>query len=269
MHKFKCKHIYFDVGTNTGVQIRKLFEPQLYATDPMAATTRKVYSSLFGTEPHCSTCAIGFDPNPRHYDSLIKLQASLRKAGAGVLIFHAAASDVDGISHLALKKSGRTSEDLGATLSDTWQGMGHAGSARSALTRVRSVDLARIIHAVRGRQTVRGRMLAKMDIEGSELQVLPHLVRSQALCTLDAVRIEWHSRYWARAVSEQAARLKKLPMDSVGAKAIEYNAQVLQQLLEREFKRNSSDCKVRIIEADDESFSRSHLALTDRCDMRS
>jgi hypothetical protein len=35
-------------------------------------------------------------------------------------------------------------------------------------------------------------------VEGLEFAILPSLVRSQALCVLDAVRIEWHTRFWDR-----------------------------------------------------------------------
>jgi hypothetical protein len=51
--------------------------------------------------------------------------------------------------------------------------------------------------APRARRT--GRMVMKLDVEGLEFAILPSLVRSQALCVLDAVRIEWHTRFWDRS----------------------------------------------------------------------
>lgn len=59
---------YLDVGTNVGVQIRKLFEPQLY---PGAAILRH-FDEAFGTSRASlqGLCAIGFEPNPLHTPAL-------------------------------------------------------------------------------------------------------------------------------------------------------------------------------------------------------
>ena len=31
----RCRHVYLDLGTNIGMQIRKLYEPELYPQSPM------------------------------------------------------------------------------------------------------------------------------------------------------------------------------------------------------------------------------------------
>ena len=54
-----CQHAYLDVGSNRGVQIRKLFEPWRYPS----ATVQPVYERLFGVD-RCRVCAIGMEPNP-------------------------------------------------------------------------------------------------------------------------------------------------------------------------------------------------------------
>ena len=89
----KCKHFYFDVGTNIGVQIRKLYEPRRY---PEAAFG-PLFDEAFGNSSRCQVCALGIEPNDRHKQRLDQLESSLRRAGAGVMILHAAAAPMDGI----------------------------------------------------------------------------------------------------------------------------------------------------------------------------
>ena len=60
-----CLHVYLDLGTNTGVQIRKLFEPHKFP----AADVLPIFDKYFGPveERDSSTvCAVGFEPNPEH-----------------------------------------------------------------------------------------------------------------------------------------------------------------------------------------------------------
>jgi hypothetical protein len=68
-----CKHVYLDVGSNRGIQIRKLFEPDLYSGDPVLP----VYDQLFGTdreEKHKEICAVGFEPDIHHTNKLQELE---------------------------------------------------------------------------------------------------------------------------------------------------------------------------------------------------
>ena len=51
---FKCKHIYLDLGTAIGVQIRKLYQPQLYPK----ATALEAFDEDFGTGPRCTPHAL-------------------------------------------------------------------------------------------------------------------------------------------------------------------------------------------------------------------
>ena len=58
--------MYLDVGTNTGVQIRKLYEPKDYPN----AKIHKVFDEYFQRKMDSLSdslpyiCAIGFEPNP-------------------------------------------------------------------------------------------------------------------------------------------------------------------------------------------------------------
>ena len=65
-----CRYVYLDVGTNIGVQIRKLFEPDLYPN----ATVHQLFNKYFGDINERTAhgiCAVGFEPNPSH-TSLLK-----------------------------------------------------------------------------------------------------------------------------------------------------------------------------------------------------
>ena len=65
----KCDALYLDVGSNIGVQVRKLFEPQKYPNSPSV----KLFDSFFG-KSRKDVCAIGFEPNPKHITTLKNLQ---------------------------------------------------------------------------------------------------------------------------------------------------------------------------------------------------
>lgn len=145
--RFRCRHVYLDVGTNVGVQIRKLYEPHKY---PKAAATHGVFTRYFG--PHgaarCGVCAIGVEPNPHHRTKLANLQRRYRAAGAGVLVLHAAASDADGIARLSLGHATKKDawEDLGASASEAWTGLRKAGNPKELTVPVRAPEDYHTVH---------------------------------------------------------------------------------------------------------------------------
>ena len=62
-----CYHVYLDVGSNVGIQVRKLFEPTKYPK----AFAHKVFREAFGVNRDPGqVCAVGFEPNPRHAEKL-------------------------------------------------------------------------------------------------------------------------------------------------------------------------------------------------------
>ena len=59
-----CFHIYLDMGSNAGVQVMKLFQPEWFPN----ADVIPVYNTFFGTieerrRPN-HVCVVGFEPNP-------------------------------------------------------------------------------------------------------------------------------------------------------------------------------------------------------------
>ena len=67
-----CSQIYFDFGSNIGVQTRKIFEPNLYPT----AGILKHYNETFGDfmVRRESVCSFGFEANPLHQERLEEVQ---------------------------------------------------------------------------------------------------------------------------------------------------------------------------------------------------
>ena len=118
-----CHHVYIDVGTNIGVQIRKLFEPQKYP----GAYVHPIFDSMFGniTERLKSSpdgghmiCAIGFEPNSHHTSYLKEVETSYQKCGWRVnILTQTAASDRKGTSRFYSDQAYKNMEWGGGILS--------------------------------------------------------------------------------------------------------------------------------------------------------
>ena len=74
-----CCHVYLDVGSNVGVQVRKLFEPELYVGAPVL----EVFDRVFGgrDERRRNTCALGLEGNERHRRRLDAIQSAYTQQG--------------------------------------------------------------------------------------------------------------------------------------------------------------------------------------------
>lgn len=74
-----------------GIQIRKIFEPDLYPDDPVLP----IYDQLFGLEraSRNDMCVVGFEPNIHHTTRLQELEAIYRAQGWRVKIFTETAVD--------------------------------------------------------------------------------------------------------------------------------------------------------------------------------
>lgn len=93
----------------------------------------------------------------------------------------------------------------------------------------------------------------KLDIEGLEFAVLPALARAQALCVIDAMRIEWHGRFWDRKVAAAAAVARNLTSpQEAGARAMVGFTEAIRSRMRELFPSN--DCRTQLLEADDETY---------------
>ena len=292
----KCNAAYLDVGSNVGVQIRKLYEPHLYAgKDPkMPALARKfelyeepddadreaglvkgvafwnvtagvlpIFEQYFGPAPRCRVCAIGVEPNPRHAPRHAELQAAYRAAGVGALWLSETAADVsNGTLQLDLSKGGGSDvNDVG--LSTEQQGR---MLRKDQFVQVRTIDLAALIRFVDaelrvlqspplqpkslfqqllslvapgrpkdvGKAHHRGPIVMKIDTEGAEYRILPHLLSQSVACLVDLMFLEWHP-----VLEPKTGR----PKPTTHQKHVRLNAQQTLQV-----------CNTTISDIDDETF---------------
>lgn len=255
---FTCKHVYLDVGTNLGVQIRKLYEPHKY---PKAEGIH-AFDEDFARFNRCNVCSIGFEPNPAHSHRLTELQTRMRRdLQVGVIIFQAAVgTDVSKMTFEVDESSDH--EDVGASGRQGAQSGTGDPSEKLRPVSVPTLDLAPIVLRVQQlmqqqaeqRNDKVGKIMMKMDIEGSEFSVLPHLVRSQALCMIGRVQIEWHERFYTREVGNAAARTLKLPWEESGSTLAEEITVKDKDWFMSHMAQPSDSCQTWLEDVDDESY---------------
>ena len=248
--------LYLDVGTNRGVQLRKLYEPELFLAKntrdqsiPQAMlagfmhemrATMQLMNESFGPTPRCGVCAIGVEPNPSHYDHLKQVTRNLRAMGYAAYVVFAAASTAAGTAQLGNRDQSRFAGGLnspslglaanilpsrGSTKEHT-----HAGAAKNATTvTVPTIDLAHLMrHLLRRLDRHRDSTLArptslpvvmKMDVEGVEYELLPHLLKAEGspLCRVRHLIYEFHPENVGMNVSEGFALEERFKTDVAAA----------------------------------------------------
>jgi hypothetical protein len=179
-----CFHVYLDVGSNVGIQVRKLFEPKLYPD----AQVLPVFDKYFGPistngQRNNTVCAIGFEPNAHHTKALKDIEQAHKACGWRSHFYTetAAAHDYGTISFLSDNDLGNL-EWGGSIVADQRNSQ---GKIVGAVKRMRLADF--VLERVMTRQipeTVTSdfpSVLMKVDIEGSELEVLTDMLVSGAL----------------------------------------------------------------------------------------
>ena len=244
-----CKFLFLDVGSNRGTHIRKLFEPHLYKTAPYL----KIFDGMFGnasvrSQPSSVTglCAIGIEPNPRWDRRFTQIEKAYQTMGWKVKWLR------KGVSNRATnitfwgEADGNTSET------------GFSKTLRVDKTRVwvpvpvPTLVFAELLEKIH--LTIpESKKLIKMDIEGSEYEVLEQMLEKQLLCKtrIDTISIEWH--------------LSKL-MKNYKVKFDPETIQKYQRIQQR--VREGDSCSegepTKVIELDDESFESDGRPLPDK-----
>jgi FkbM family methyltransferase len=180
-----CAGIFLDFGSNVGVQARKFFEPDLYPNAPLVPLFERLYGPVETRRK--KFCVIGFEANPHHTERLKLVENCHRKLGWKTIFFsETAVSNKDGVVDFYADAEPEHNE-WGSSIFDH--------NKKNLKYSIKSVDIASFIKknlAVNFTRTV----VAKMDIEGSEYIVLPHMLESEILCneTLAEIMIEWHPK---------------------------------------------------------------------------
>ena len=185
-----CKHFYFDMGTNIGVQLRKLYEPH-YFNGKQKGSVLPFFEKYFG-ENRRQVCAIGFEPNRKHTSDLSLLQNKYQAAGFPLVIFTEVALSwkQEDLTFYPDPKAKKLQHEWGASLIN-WK---HYSPSTDGSYNVSTIEAGRFYRHIMSAwdRSPDSKVLAKMDIEGYEYLVLPNIINHGALCLFDLMFIEWH-----------------------------------------------------------------------------
>mmetsp|Transcript_30493 Transcript_30493/g.50520 ORF Transcript_30493/g.50520 Transcript_30493/m.50520 type:complete len:263 (+) Transcript_30493:72-860(+) len=194
-----CRNVFIDVGANTGEHIESVYN-DTYARGALKET----FTRYFGpdTERRQTTCAVGIEPNPHQTQSLMSLQRRHEISGLRTtMLTEVAATDAESNAQTFfvdnLTSSGRRHNEWGSTLFDYGA---IQINGRASRVRVRGLDLASWIqHNVLERDIPvsppsqrKAAVIVKMDVEGAEFLLLPRLLVTGVLCSLNALFVEFH-----------------------------------------------------------------------------
>lgn len=231
MHDAHCQAFYIDLGSNIGVQIRKLFEPERY---PLAAA-KPIFNHYFSRSRQ-HVCAIGVEPNPQHYNRLRALEGYYH-ARNHTFAFIAAAVVEPPFQLVELP----VSHERGVQTAFSQQANLHlsgAGSGRESVS-VPSLDVSWLLQTWlpkwQSSSVAHTPIVMKMDIEGMEDTVLQQLLHSGSLCaSVDIVMLEAHY---------------KTPQLAPRQRALTATWRAVQS------QHAAGRCRTRIISLDDEVYT--------------
>ena len=188
----QCSNVYLDLGSNIGVQVRKLFEPERYPIyDQRQNKVMDLFNQEFGgpaqrKSAHSTLCAFGFEPNPKHSSRLERLESQYLSKGWKVHFFPFAVSNTDKMVTLYTdNEPGKN--DWGATLYKT------KGRFQNSI-QVRQVRLANFVKQFFNRTRIN---IIKFDVEAAEYEVLIDFLNEGLLCQeyVKLIMVEWHTAY--------------------------------------------------------------------------
>jgi len=205
-----CRHVYLDMGTNTGIQIRKLYEPHLFPN----ASVLPIFDKFFGPQGERdlgSICTVGFEPNIMHNDVLLELEEQYQGCGWQVNIALATGVGIEEKDVDYVYKKVWPGEP-GVAMMDPLGGMGRflddgnyaKDIVEGTIFKVRQIRIAEFINGVvatrrlddGGPNEYPPSVVMKLDVEGRELDVVPDLVMSGALQHIDHLHVDWTKDEW-------------------------------------------------------------------------
>ena len=197
-----CRHVYLDFGTNIGVQIRKVYEPEKYPQAPSLPLFDKWFGSAEQRRAPGAVCSLGFEPNPDHADRLNALERCYNAMGWKVKILRHAVSNKDGdLIQFYVHNDTSAWASHAAVQGSTFLRFAK-NSKEGRYVNVSTVDAFRVIMSAARRRAASTITTgpppfvgAKFDVEGAEYRVLTSLLFRGALCHLNEATVEWHDRF--------------------------------------------------------------------------
>ena len=185
-----CEHLYLDVGTNRGIQIRKLYEPSLYP-DAKLPKYFNEYFGEFSTESRRKVCTIGFEPNEKWDSTLLGIEEAYKRQGFHVIMFTSTAASLNGanVPFYRVKRvvSMKDNIEASATLFD-YKSEDRQSSKTGSVNFVSFVKL--FVNEFRKAGKV---VVMKMDIEGWEYELIPSMVVGGGICAVNFAFVEFHN----------------------------------------------------------------------------
>ena len=186
-----CRFAYLDLGSNMGVQIRKLYEPWLYPNAKLLAYYDRLFGKITKGYRREDVCAFGFEANPKHIKRLRYIESANRKKRLNVTFYHNVVSNRLN-DKVTIYSETNFDVDWGAGITDVKIRKAKGMSKYD----IETIDIAKFIQDNLLPLSL-VKVLMKMDIEGSEFIVLPHLLKNNLLCksVITEMVIEMHP--WA------------------------------------------------------------------------
>jgi len=218
-----CLHVFLDLGSNRGLQIRKLYEPHLF---PLAQIL-PLYEKYFGSPEDRKLqeiCSVAFEPNPKHAEHLLELARSYATCGVKVIVHNSTGvGHKDTTTNFAPFNTLLGSEvghDVSARLiydDESVEGFTkthfHEDVEMETVHVIRFAKYITDVVAKRRLPTSAGvtkpRVVIKADIEGAELKIIPDMVVTGAFGYVDNMHMEWHDNASYR-LGREAAMISKL-----------------------------------------------------------
>lgn len=183
-----CKNVYLDVGTNVGWQVQKLYD----ASFP--SPVQKLFN-LLGTRS--SVCTVMIEPNPKHAPALSRI---VNEHKGKVQYIRALASTMNGKGAFFAN-----SAYIDGMHNNDWTGSEISQHGNQQSIETPKIDLGAFIQ----RYSTSTALGMKLDIEGSEEWLLPHLERLDVLCNMKFVYTEAHNQATARMIEDMIRRHNK------------------------------------------------------------
>jgi len=192
-----CYHVYIDVGSHRGIQVRKLYEPKKYPDSKV----HPLFDKFFGLPAERNSseiCTVGFEPDPRYRMDLRLIKSNYEKMGWPVNFIFSAVSDRNTKGKIALRTSGKTLKNWRASTNPDYH-MNNDDIRNFDVSVIRLADYINTHVAKRllPRAIVYDmppRAVMKIDIEGSEGIVIHDLLETNAMLKVSAMYLQWYEK---------------------------------------------------------------------------
>ena len=204
-----CRFIYVDLGSNIGLQLKKLYEPAVCPTAPV----QRIFSHHF-LQGRRGVCSLAVEPNPDHAHKLRGLCERYSTNGSHVQVLEAAAAATEGTANFFFnlrKADGHHHHAWGASLTEHTPSTAAAaeGAGGATSVQVATVDAAALLRRVLPPPGANSTVVMKLDVEGEESRLVPRLLAAGVLCGIAEVYYEAHGSEAHRVIGGAADQLKR------------------------------------------------------------